>query len=70
MKARAAQRYFLLTVKPAAVLIQSQWRGYTKRRDLAAYVNNFEDDSPPMRLLLLLLLLCMHERMCVYFCGE
>ncbi|CAM9600310.1 unnamed protein product, partial [Sphacelaria rigidula] len=37
VKARRAQRYFLLTVVPAVVLIQSQWRGYTKRRDLAEH---------------------------------
>ncbi|CAM9183903.1 unnamed protein product, partial [Hapterophycus canaliculatus] len=35
MKARAERRHFLHTIMPASILIQSQWRGYTKRRDLA-----------------------------------
>ena len=35
VKARRAQRYFLHTITPACILIQSQWRGYTRRRDLA-----------------------------------
>ncbi|CAM9218906.1 unnamed protein product, partial [Ectocarpus fasciculatus] len=37
VKARRAQRHFLHTITPACVLIQSQWRGYTRRRDLAMH---------------------------------
>ncbi|CAM9810654.1 unnamed protein product, partial [Ectocarpus sp. 4 AP-2014] len=37
VKARRAQRHFLHTITPACVLIQSQWRGYTRRRDLATH---------------------------------
>ncbi|CAN0023331.1 unnamed protein product, partial [Ectocarpus sp. 12 AP-2014] len=37
VKARRAQRHFLHTITPACVLIQSQWRGYTRRRDLAKH---------------------------------
>ncbi|CAM9629410.1 unnamed protein product [Scytosiphon promiscuus] len=37
MKARAERRHFLHTIVPASILIQSQWRGYTKRRDLATH---------------------------------
>eukprot|EP00752_Nemacystus_decipiens_P018220 g16349.t1 len=37
VKARRAQRYFLHTITPACILIQSQWRGYTRRRDLAMH---------------------------------
>ncbi|CBJ25867.1 conserved unknown protein [Ectocarpus siliculosus] len=37
VKARRSQRHFLHTITPACVLIQSQWRGYTRRRDLAKH---------------------------------
>ncbi|CAB1110136.1 unnamed protein product [Ectocarpus sp. CCAP 1310/34] len=45
VKARRAQRHFLHTITPACVLIQSQWRGYTRRRDLAKWVVCFSSDG-------------------------